>query len=682
MDRNCLFVIVGLAAAVPAQVTYHHTDGTKLVPADVEVEKLGGGMKFVEGPVWLADENALVFSDIPRGKLLRWTEAGGVVAFRDSEQSNGNTLDLMGRLISCQHAGRNVVRYEPDGQITVLAARHNGRLLNSPNDAVVRKDGSIWFTDPTYGLRGRQKEQPGNFVYRLDPATGDLTVVQTLFDMPNGICFSPDQATLYIADSGKKQRVGAFTVRPDHTLSAPRFWLKGGADGIRCDAQGNLYTTARDGVRIYSSTGNRLATIALPEVPANCAFGGEDQRDLFVTARTSLYRIRLSAAGASAPLDPDNQDLRSPAQEAPDGKSVLHGVQSRDLRRALTNGVGPGLAWLKRHQDEDGKWDCDRFMKHDRDGEPCDGAGSPVHDVGVTGLAMLALLGDGSTLRQGPHKDALKKAVKWLRNQQQENGLYGSDASHDFLYDHAIASYAMCEAYGLSEYKLLRSTAQKGLDYLEAHRNPGGVWRYQPRDGGNDTSITGWAIMACKTGEYFGLSVNDEALSAAAKWFDEVSDASGRHGYTKRGEPSSRHPGDHAKRFPPTNGETNTAVGLFARFFLGQETKDKPVMKAAADVILAAPPIWREEGGRIDHNYWFWASYAMYQVGGEHWEEWQRRLASSVLLYQHDALKNENLAGSWDPIGVWGRDGGRVYSTALLTMVLESSYRYSRFESR
>ncbi len=293
-----------LAASLSAQVTIHDPAAKELVAADAVIEKLGSGMKFVEGPVWLAREQALVFSDIPRGKLLRWTATGGVQEWRDTEASNGNTLDLQGRIISCEHRARRVVRYEPDGALTVLAERHAGKLLNSPNDAAVRRDGTIWFTDPTYGLGKREKEQTGNFVYRLDPESGEVEIVQRDFDMPNGICFAPDHVRLYVADSGKKQRIGAFAVQHDGTLSKPLFWLDGGADGMRCDCRGNLYATARDGVRIYSPGGDHLATIRLPEVPANCSFGGADLETLFVTARTSLYRVSLQVAGAPIPPAP------------------------------------------------------------------------------------------------------------------------------------------------------------------------------------------------------------------------------------------------------------------------------------------------------------------------------------------------------------------------------------------
>ncbi len=297
-----LLVALALAAGEPARAQVVHDDpaGAAVIAKNAAVEQLGTGMKFVEGPVWITAEQRLVFSDIPAKKLMQWTAKDGVTELRTVEETNGNTLDAMNRLVSCQHGTRSVVRNEKDGTLTVLASEHDGKKLNSPNDIAVRRDGTIWFTDPTYGLRGREPEQDGNFVYRLDADGGPLTVVAREFHMPNGICFAPDHDRVYIADSGDKQRVGAFAIGEDGTLTNV-FWLEGGADGIRCDSVGNLFTTARDGVRVYSAAGKRLCTIKLPEVPANCAFGGDDRTTLFITARTSLYRVQVLVPGAPIP---------------------------------------------------------------------------------------------------------------------------------------------------------------------------------------------------------------------------------------------------------------------------------------------------------------------------------------------------------------------------------------------
>ncbi len=296
-----LLASLSFTALATAQITLHTDAGKALVAADAKVERIVEGRAFTEGTLWLPKTQQLLFTDIPKNQWLVWTAKDGCKEWKASEGANGNTLDLDGNVISCQHGAHNLVRHEADGKVTVLVSEHEGKPLNSPNDCAVRNDGTTWFTDPAYGLGKRKAEQPGRFVYRFDPATTVTTVVQKDFDQPNGLCFSPDHQRLYVADSGAKKRIGAFPVQADGTLGAASFWLDGGADGIRCDAQGNLYTTANDGVRIYSKAGEKLATIALPEQPSNCAFGGEAFTTLFVSARTSVYSVPLLVAGAAVP---------------------------------------------------------------------------------------------------------------------------------------------------------------------------------------------------------------------------------------------------------------------------------------------------------------------------------------------------------------------------------------------
>ena len=672
MRLRAVVSLLSCAWALPAQVEQHDPDAAQLVARDAEVEKLGGGMEFTEGPVWMPEQQALVFSDIPRSELLRWTAAGGVREWRVSAQSNGNTRDPLGRLLSCQHGARNLVRYEADGAVTVLAEAFGGKPLNSPNDLAVNRDGDLWFTDPTYGLRGREREQPGNYVYYL-PSGGSPVVVQREFDMPNGVCLSPSEETLYVADSGKKQRIGAFAIRADGTLSEPLFWIPTGADGLRCDARGNLYAACRDGVRVYSARGEHLATVRLPEVPANLAFGGADGRDLFVTARTSLYRVRLRARGIT-PFDPE---VAKKALPSLGGTPVVRYFADRFYGgyRPLRDRVRAGLDWLARHQDDDGRWDCDGFMKHDSASDRSDGGGRPAYDVGATGLALLAFLGDGNTLRSGEHRDVVKKAVVWLRKQQQGDGRFGEPSAPDWIYGHAIATCAMLEAYEMSSMKLLKPSSRRGVQYLQSHRADGGVWRYAAGDPRGDLSVTGWAALAMKGAEDAWLTVDGAWKTDCAAWLDQVSDASGLHGYTKRGELSSRLPGDHIRRFPVTSCEPLTAIGVMCRAMLGQAPTRGSVMDAAADRLLSKPPVWSVGDGRADPYYWFWGSDAMRQVGGERWRRWRRALEAAAVPNQRRPEQGECAAGSWDPVGPWGEVGGRVCATALVTLALESSYR-------
>ena len=274
--------------------------------AEQNVRKLASGMNFIEGPVWTNDDGGyLVFSDIPADELKKWTEKDGVTTFRKpSHNSNGNTRDRQGRLITCEHGSRRVTRTENDGSVTVLAETFNSRKLNSPNDVVVKSDGTLFFTDPTYGLEKRPQEQPGQFVYRLNPETKELTPLVKDFEQPNGLCFSPDEKRLYVADSGKPHHIRVFDVTEQGTLESGRTFCvidQGVPDGIRCDERGNIWSSAGDGVQIFSPEGKLLARIKVPESPANLCFGGADGKTLFITARTSLYAIKTNVMGAGKP---------------------------------------------------------------------------------------------------------------------------------------------------------------------------------------------------------------------------------------------------------------------------------------------------------------------------------------------------------------------------------------------
>jgi gluconolactonase len=269
-------------------------------------ERLATGFQFTEGPVWMA-EGYLLFSDIPASRIYRWSPDRGVEVWREpSGQANGLTVDPEQRLIACEHGNRRVTRTEPDGTIRALTDRYEGGRLNSPNDVVVRSDGSVYFTDPPYGIEPHQREQPWNGVYCLLP-DGTLELVAQDFERPNGLAFSPDERVLYIDDSGRRH-VRAFDVRADGTLANGRILADmdhpqpGSPDGMKVDVEGHLYVAGATGIWVFEPDGTRLGVIVPPERPANCAWGDADHKALYITARTSLYRVQVRIPGIAAGL--------------------------------------------------------------------------------------------------------------------------------------------------------------------------------------------------------------------------------------------------------------------------------------------------------------------------------------------------------------------------------------------
>jgi len=289
------------------QVEAHSSAIWQIVPEKVTLEQVATGFGFTEGPVWCQDY--LLFSDIPRNRIVRWhmrSEGPEVTTFRSpSGNSNGLTLDRSGRLIVCEHSTRRVTRTEVDGSVSVLAERYEGRRLNSPNDVVVRSDGSIYFTDPPYGLKNLDtwKELPFNGVYRFAP-DGKLVLLVDDFDRPNGLAFSPDESVLYIDDTSRSH-IRAFDVSPDGNLGNGQVLIDmqssetGAPDGMKVDEKGNIYCTGPGGLWVIDSNGQCLGRIMLPVLPANLAWGDTDRRTLYITARSSIYRLRLAVPGVA-----------------------------------------------------------------------------------------------------------------------------------------------------------------------------------------------------------------------------------------------------------------------------------------------------------------------------------------------------------------------------------------------
>ncbi|MHA1523857.1 MAG: SMP-30/gluconolactonase/LRE family protein [Alphaproteobacteria bacterium] len=288
-----------------------------MVDADAALERLHTGMLWAEGPVYFADSNTVLFSDIPNDCIWQWAQGLGARLFRKpANYANGNTRDRAGRLVSCEHLSRRVTRTEPDGSITVLADRFEAKRLNSPNDVVVKSDGTIWFTDPPYGiltsLEGQKstQEQRECFVFCLDPETGDLKVAADGFDKPNGLAFSVDEKKLYVSDTGRSHdpdgphHIYQFDVSATGNLSNRAEFAAiepGLSDGFRLDTKGNIWTSAGDGVQVFAPDGVKLGCIKVPEVVSNLVFGGPDRRRLYITATTSLYSIQVNHTGVQTP---------------------------------------------------------------------------------------------------------------------------------------------------------------------------------------------------------------------------------------------------------------------------------------------------------------------------------------------------------------------------------------------
>jgi len=292
----------------------HDSAFDRFVLGNAPVKRLATGFDWVEGPVWFGDHGCLLFSDIPNNVIHRWSQQDGISTFRaDSNFSNGHTRDLQGRLVSCEHGARRVTRTEPDGSITVIADNYGGKRLNSPNDVVVKSDGTIWFSDPHYGIMTdyegfRAVSETPLVVYRADPGTGALDVMVDDMNAPNGLAFSPDESLLYVADTGRMfegdpTHIRVYDVTPEGCANGRLFHdiVPGMADGFRVDSDGNVWSSAADGVHCIAPDGRLLGKILVPELVSNVCFGGRSKQELYITATTSIYKVTLVRNGVQWP---------------------------------------------------------------------------------------------------------------------------------------------------------------------------------------------------------------------------------------------------------------------------------------------------------------------------------------------------------------------------------------------
>jgi gluconolactonase len=284
--------------------------------SNARLETLAGGFRWIEGLVWMGDADCLLFQDLPRNRTMRWVENCGVSIYRaPSANANGQARDREGRLIACSHLERCLFRTELDGSITRLVDRHAGKRLNAPNDVTVKSDGTIWFTDPLYGIQNdyegiRQKSEQPPALYRFDPATGDIRVAAGDFDGPNGLVFSPDETKLYVSETGDqtgdhpKQFIRVFDVASDGRLSGGGIFYKitpGYADGLKMDVDGNLWSSAGDGVHCIDPSGTLMGKVLVPYRVSNLAFGGLHKNRLFIGGSHTLFAIFLNRRGAGWP---------------------------------------------------------------------------------------------------------------------------------------------------------------------------------------------------------------------------------------------------------------------------------------------------------------------------------------------------------------------------------------------
>ena len=285
-----------------------------LIDPASRLTRLTDGGIWAEGPVWLPAEAVLMYSDVRADRGMRWSEVNGGEVWRSpNDHTNGNTLDREGRVLHCEHSNRRIARTEPDGTRAGLVDRFEGKRLNSPNDIVVKSDGTIWFTDPPYGIifpeegTPAPQEQAGCFVFRFDPESGELSIASDAIVHPNGLAFSPDESLMYVSDTSggvdpaANHHIVVLDVVDGRRLEHPRVFRviePGVADGLRVDEHGNVWTSAFDGIHVISPDGTDLARIGVPEVTSNCVFGGTDGRRLFITASSSLYAIETKVTGS------------------------------------------------------------------------------------------------------------------------------------------------------------------------------------------------------------------------------------------------------------------------------------------------------------------------------------------------------------------------------------------------
>lgn len=381
---------------------------------------------------------------------------------------------------------------------------------------------------------------------------------------------------------------------------------------------------------------------------------------------SSRVALPLLAALAALPATVAAQEPDAPIEvgDAFSGRSARR-ADYRDKK--VLKAVDAGIGWLKSHQEKDGHWDPKNFMKLDPASDRCDGPGKSGQSVGITALAMMALLAQGDPL----HHDACHRAADWIAKRIDKNGRV-PNGMPDFIYGQALATIAMAEAAAILGTPRYRDAAQRAINYLESHRTPGAGWRYQPKEKSSDTSVLSWCMSAYFAGGSIGLDVKATTVGEAIGWLDSVTNYENGHtGYTELNQGSARKPGDHGTRWPIKHGHALTASGLHARLMAGLSPRNQLAIRAA-DLLTERLPKWGD--GSIDFYYWLQGSISMEQLAGtpQH-KEWRKALHAALVPNQ---CTKGSARGSWDAIGPWCEEGGRVYATAVSVLALSSDYRF------
>ncbi len=401
---------------------------------------------------------------------------------------------------------------------------------------------------------------------------------------------------------------------------------------------------------------------------------------LHVEALSWKPLLSTQESGQASAREPPGSDAQPKDAGAARPKATSKG--NRGGRRAQ-EAVLAALMWLQRHQSPDGRWNADEFVENcAKEKDQCTGVGSSVHDVGMTGLALLCFLGAREAYEGAQFDETVKKGLNFLMSVQDADGCLGSRTGSQFLYNHACASLAMIDAYRAMQEESFRESAQRSIAFILMARNPHSGWRYSfPADGDKDTSVTGWMTTVLEKGRRAGLDIDQRvledddqpALDGALNWIEEMTDPNtGRTGYTMRGAMSARTTAKMAE-FPPEKVESMTAVGILTRIAAGRTPESDPMIGKGVNLLIRLLPEWDSKAGTIDYYYWHYGTRAMFRVGGQPWERWDKAVQDAILDHQC-VDKAECAYGSWDPIDPWALEGGRIYATALNCLTMQVYY--------